>query len=531
MVDGRKVVAVGMLGSFFALAVFFNLGHYALWDDEANTALFASSVWQNGIPTARLGHNIIAFRGGAELTRCVNLFMPPLTYYFAAPFVGLLGNSAFAVRLPTALAGMASSAALFAMVFRLGGFRLAVTATAGIALNTSYILYCRQGRYYSLVLLFTTLLVWAYLERKKTGSRWLFAASATLLLFTHYFAYAGALACVALDYAIWGRKTLRTKDSVLAMILCSQVASVALVLAVMNPFGTSAAPLGNAPMLTGKVNLLWWTVRDMNSCEFGCMAFLLVVPILFAAGYIGSASLRIVTAIVLYLLLVVLLSPQPMGDGFPGVADVRYMIVAIPAFACLAALLAEHIRLPWMRYLFLTALFGSNLLHFVTGRVWSARGMVVRSTPLTYGAELLEQRSDPYNLAAQWLRSNATHEETVAVFPAHATYPLMWHAPKVRYAWQFRPEQEAVYGDLEPFHFKGKEAPDLIVAMGTFQHEAMAAIEDISRKGAVQYGQSSFIGVHYPEVFRPELFWRSFVTPEVGPQFVDGITIFRKFNK
>ena len=43
-----------------------HLGTYALWDDEANTAIFASNVWKTGDTTAFDGTNIIAFRGGLE---------------------------------------------------------------------------------------------------------------------------------------------------------------------------------------------------------------------------------------------------------------------------------------------------------------------------------------------------------------------------------------------------------------------------------------------------------------------------------
>ena len=66
-----------------------HLGASALWDDEANTAIFAANVWKTGDTNAFDGTNIIAFRGGLELAGIKNRAYPPLQYFYAAPFVGL----------------------------------------------------------------------------------------------------------------------------------------------------------------------------------------------------------------------------------------------------------------------------------------------------------------------------------------------------------------------------------------------------------------------------------------------------------
>jgi hypothetical protein len=54
-------------GTFVACALvllFARLGTYALWDDEANTALFGQSVWETGDTVALRDHNVVAFRNG-----------------------------------------------------------------------------------------------------------------------------------------------------------------------------------------------------------------------------------------------------------------------------------------------------------------------------------------------------------------------------------------------------------------------------------------------------------------------------------
>ncbi len=71
--------------------LFARLGRYALWDDEANTALLAMSVWRTGDTSAVIGHNILGFNGGVTLSGFRERYIPPLMYYVAAVPLGLLG--------------------------------------------------------------------------------------------------------------------------------------------------------------------------------------------------------------------------------------------------------------------------------------------------------------------------------------------------------------------------------------------------------------------------------------------------------
>ena len=96
-------IVVIIASSFF---IFYNLGNYALWDDEATTAMFAQSVWDTGDTYAMRDHNIIAYNSGIELRNFRNRYMPPLQFYLAAPFVGIAPGSALAARLPFAICGL-----------------------------------------------------------------------------------------------------------------------------------------------------------------------------------------------------------------------------------------------------------------------------------------------------------------------------------------------------------------------------------------------------------------------------------------
>ena len=90
----------GVILLLAGLGLFARLGHYALWDDEAGTALTAIGIWRTGDTSAVLDHNLFAYESGKDLRNLHERLMPPLPGYLTAPFVGLLGRNAWAARLP-----------------------------------------------------------------------------------------------------------------------------------------------------------------------------------------------------------------------------------------------------------------------------------------------------------------------------------------------------------------------------------------------------------------------------------------------
>ena len=140
-------IVVIVISSFF---LFCHLGHYALWDDEADTALFAQSVWRTGDTYAMLDHNLIAHTNGQELKDLRNRYIPPLGFYLAAPFVGFASGSAFAARLPFAICGLATILLMLVWLWRAqSSVSTWLLMSMGILGNVSLMLYFRQCRYYS----------------------------------------------------------------------------------------------------------------------------------------------------------------------------------------------------------------------------------------------------------------------------------------------------------------------------------------------------------------------------------------------
>ena len=175
-----------------------HLGTYALWDDEANTAIFASNVWRTGDTTAFDGTNIIAFRGGLELAGTKNRAYPPLQYFFAAPFIGLLGHTAFAARLPFALAGLAGFFLWSWWMLRDAPLSLSGLTALFTLGNVSLFLYLRQSRYYALAFALALAFVYLYLHRHRSRRhRVALSLTGVALLACHYLTYGAGMVCLA----------------------------------------------------------------------------------------------------------------------------------------------------------------------------------------------------------------------------------------------------------------------------------------------------------------------------------------------
>src|SRR5262249_47184703 len=88
------------------LLLFVRIGHYPLWDDEAQTCLISRSVARTGDTSAVLGQNIVAYRQGILIHDFKERTSPPLQFFLEAPFVGANGTSSGAARIPSALLGL-----------------------------------------------------------------------------------------------------------------------------------------------------------------------------------------------------------------------------------------------------------------------------------------------------------------------------------------------------------------------------------------------------------------------------------------
>jgi mannosyltransferase len=151
------------------------LGLQSFWYDEAFTPVH--------VLRASLGatlHNVVH----SENT-------PPLWYVLEWGFSRVLGTGVVALRVLSALAGIATVAVAWAIGSELASRRAAIVTAAFVAVNPLFVWYSQEARAYALFVFTASLALLCFLRamRAPTNRRLVeFALSASLALLTHYFA-------------------------------------------------------------------------------------------------------------------------------------------------------------------------------------------------------------------------------------------------------------------------------------------------------------------------------------------------------
>ncbi|MBU0468864.1 MAG: hypothetical protein KKD07_08910 [Candidatus Omnitrophica bacterium] len=529
-------ILVFIIASFF---IFFNLGHYGLWDDEADTALFANSVWRNGDSFAMLDQNLIAHTNGKELKGLYNRYIPPLGFYIAAPFVGLNLGSAFSARLPFALLGFLTVALLLFWLWKSNAsISIWLLFTTGLLGNVSLMLYFRQCRYYSPAILTTTLIAFLYYfrnDRKRTY----FALSLILILLlaSNYLNFLAVIACLVVDYFIWGRKKKPVKISQSLIIFLPQLIIGGFLVSLYSL--SSKSSVLDYPFrfwLQDRAEMLFWSLRDMNNCEMGVGLLIIAAPLIFIFNK-DTRLIRCPTAILIFILTVVLFSPMPLY-GYTR-SNIRYLAPLIPLCIFTTALVIE--KLSFNKYSIATILavlaYGTNILHFGPlinnhEQTWWGENVPhksVRSTVLDFTKELISPNKSAYRETSNWINQNINNQESIWVTPSYATYPLMFHAPKAQYAWQLN-ERSEQFANLPDIHFFGKIAPDYVIAFGPYMEIAREQLNILKTRG-IHYLQIKELDIYWYDLIRPELFLHSFENIKYHSNGQNTIFIFKQLKK
>lgn len=507
------------------MLLFARLGHYALWDDEAVTALAAQGVWRTGDTTAVIGHNVVGYANGRLLRGLADRSTPPLPAYVAAPFVGLASQSALAARFPFASMGVLCIALLCLWLARDGAdwksWLLFGACTLG---NVSLFLYFRNCRYYAPAILLSMVLVYQVLHYD--GRRWklvLASLSASALFATHYLAYAVLLLCLGMDHVVWGRKHVRLRPLEWSLFGVPQLIIAGAVFGTWNTLDTKNGELMFANSWPDRLRLLGWTLRDMNACEYGAVGFLALAPIV-ALAVRDRWLARAVCGLCVYVLAMGLMAPTPVAARVT--ADMRYLAPVIPLCIATTALTLRALwRTRWAWFVLPVAalLSFSNLLH---GGPLLRSGL--RSTLFEFTRELWSAPRDPYTVTAEWIQAEVPEGGSVLVIPSYMNYPLMFHAPHAVYAWQFDPPPRGELASLPAIHFKGQVAPDYIIAFGP---QALADVETKLIKTADPehaYDKCAVLDVFWKDRYRPELMWRDFREVTGFDRATQGVCVYRR---
>ncbi|MGD1056766.1 MAG: glycosyltransferase family 39 protein [Solirubrobacteraceae bacterium] len=116
---------------------------------------------------------------------------PPLWYVIEWADSRLLGTGEIALRLPSALAGIATVPVAWAIARELSSRRAAIVCAVLVAVNPLFVWYSQEARAYALFVVMAALAILCFLRalREPTSKRMaVFALTGALALLTHYFA-------------------------------------------------------------------------------------------------------------------------------------------------------------------------------------------------------------------------------------------------------------------------------------------------------------------------------------------------------
>jgi mannosyltransferase len=210
---------------------------------------------------------------------------PPLWYLLEWADSRVLGTGEVALRLPSALAGIATVPVAWAIGRELAGRRAALLCAAIVAVNPLFVWYSQEARVYGLFVLTAAVAMLCFLraDREPTPARMAaFALSGSVALVTHYFALFMLIPMVLL----LAREPLRRRR-VLPATAALVLVGVALVPLISEQGGHGTQWIGRWPLSQRLQAIPQYYLTGYSSAPLGHGVELLVALVILAGVGLG----------------------------------------------------------------------------------------------------------------------------------------------------------------------------------------------------------------------------------------------------
>ena len=406
----------------FAILLVIGTQLHPLWADEAETAFFARTVNEKGLPYAFDGVNVTSQAGGAALDkRLLNHINPWLQFYLVAGSFRLFGQSSFTARLPFLPFAVFSIPLIYYLALKLtGNKRTALMACSIACTSVPFILFSTQARYYSLTVFFglSFILAALHLPDKKLWPKILLVGSLAVMLHSNYFSSAILYAAVFPAF-LWNTFSVtKKKDTTIKMGILYVFLGIAGFLLFL-PWFLYADPLGSpegllissfADFIQGLPLWFYIATRYFNNDNTFPTVFVLLICALFFTkkrleeSFHGVAFLSFV--ILVYLGIITFLSAY-MVTSHTFFTEIRYNLVLIPLFFILNAILFSFL---WS---FNKAVCTIVLFLYLSTNIFTLNSL--RSFPLEYLGEMLHPYKTSNEVVAEYLKKYAKDKDTAFV--------------------------------------------------------------------------------------------------------------------
>ncbi|HEY5194787.1 MAG TPA: glycosyltransferase family 39 protein, partial [Solirubrobacteraceae bacterium] len=261
------LLAIMLLAAALRLST---LGEQSFWYDEAFTPVH---VLRAGLGTTL--HNVVH----TENT-------PPLWYVLEWAVSRVLGTGAVALRLLSALAGIATVAVAWALGSELAGRRAAIVTAALVAVNPLLVWYSQEARAYGLFALMASLALLCFVRalHEPTKRRLAeFALTASLALLTHYFAVFLVIPMVL--WLAWSAR--RHLQRVLLAIALPALVGLALIPLILAQGGHGTQWIGEWPLAARLEAIPQYYLTGYTGSSLGHGVELLVALVILAGVVYG----------------------------------------------------------------------------------------------------------------------------------------------------------------------------------------------------------------------------------------------------
>ena len=208
---------------------------------------------------------------------------PPLWYLLAWVDSRILPTGEVALRLPSALAGIATVPVAWAIGRELAGRRAALACAALVAFNPLLVWYSQEARAYALFVLMAALAMLCFLRAQREPSprhMAAFALTGALALLSHYFAV-----FLLIPMALWLLYAPRTRRAALPAAGAIAIVGAALVPLIVAQGGHGTQWIGRWPLIERLEAIPQYYLTGYSGAPLGHGVELLVaLPILAALG-------------------------------------------------------------------------------------------------------------------------------------------------------------------------------------------------------------------------------------------------------
>jgi 4-amino-4-deoxy-L-arabinose transferase-like glycosyltransferase len=215
---------------------------------------------------------------------------PPLWYLIAWLDVRLFGDGELALRLPSALAGLATVWVAWAIGNELAGRRCALACALFVAVNPLFVWYSQEARVYALFALTSAVAMLCCVRawREPTPRRMAaFAVSGALALLTHYFA-----AFLLVGMAAWLLRDRATRRAALGALTALTLVGLALLPLIIAQGGHGTQWIGRWALSSRLQAIVQYPLTGYSGAPLGHGIELLIGLPLLVAAVLGAMRIR-----------------------------------------------------------------------------------------------------------------------------------------------------------------------------------------------------------------------------------------------